>query len=74
MERHKLVKDMMEVMREVARGRGVYVQNRSAREFLTHTQRHPARGTGMTRVLKVREAARRPFGTGACFSGNQTAK
>ncbi|XP_050718972.1 uncharacterized protein LOC126999888 isoform X2 [Eriocheir sinensis] len=47
-ERHRVVKDLKRVMSEVGKGKGVYVENRSTREFLTNTQLEAS----VTRVLK----------------------
>ncbi|KAG7160063.1 glutamate receptor ionotropic, kainate 2-like [Homarus americanus] len=36
-ERHVVVRDMTDIIREIIKGRGVFIQNRSAMEFLTNT-------------------------------------
>ncbi|XP_071532715.1 glutamate receptor ionotropic, kainate 2-like [Panulirus ornatus] len=50
--RHVVVKDMPGIIREIAKGRGVFIQNRSAMEFLTNTLLGPFRKAFGVRMLK----------------------
>ncbi|KAG0724173.1 Glutamate receptor [Chionoecetes opilio] len=52
-ERHRVVKDIHEIMKMVRRGKGVAVANRSTKEFNIKTQIHPSEGAHETRMMKV---------------------